>query len=296
MLPVLFSIGKFSVSSFGVFLALGFLLGIFLVWRLSRAWDLDEEKILDLTLLTSLGGLLGSRIYFVIENLQVFTASPLNFFLINKAPGFSFWGGILGGWLALFFLSKRFKVDFWQFADIASVGLLGGLVLSELGCFFGGCNVGVPSKSFFAVSMVGIMERRWPVQLLEAAFLTLALMKVWAQATHFHQRGKIVSLTFIYIGAVKLILEPLKGDHSTIIFQVILILLGLTIYYKVTNTNPTKQLKDLGKVLTGFVSDPAARRKGLQNLGKSWYNRKTNIIWKLRNLKKSLRRANVKLS
>ena len=47
MLPVLFSIGKISVSSFGIFLALGILLGIFLVWRLSRAWDLDEEKILD---------------------------------------------------------------------------------------------------------------------------------------------------------------------------------------------------------------------------------------------------------
>ena len=281
MFPVLFSVGKFSVSSFGVFLALGVLLGIFLVWRLCRAWDMDEEKVLDLTLLTFLGGFFGARIYFVIEHLSFFVSSPLNFILINKAPGFSFWGGILGGWLTLFFLARRLRVNFWQLADIASVGLLGGLILSDLGCLFGGCNIGSPSKSFLAVSMVGILGKRWPVQLLEASFLTFGLMRVWSQATHFHQRGKIVSLTFIYIGMVKLVLEPLKEDHSAIIFQVILILLGLTIFYRVTNINPLKQLKDSGRFLVKFVSDPVARKKGMQLLNKSWYNLKVSIAWKI---------------
>lgn len=296
MYPVLFSIGKFSVSSFGVFLALGVLLGIFLVWRLCRAWDMDEEKVLDLTLLTFLGGLFGARAYFVIEHLPFFAGSPLNFILINKAPGFSFWGGILGGWLTMFFLARRFKMDFWQLADVASVGLLGGLILSDLGCFFGGCNIGSPSKSFLAVSMAGSVGKRWPVQLLEASFLTVSLMRAWSQATHFHQRGKIVGLAFVYLGIIRLILEPLKEDHSAIIFEVILILLGLTIFYRVTNINPLIQFGSLGRFLVKFVSDPVARKRGMQLLSKSWYNRKVSIAWKLRNLKKLLRRFNVKFS
>lgn len=296
MWPVLFSIGSWSVSSFGAFLALGFLLGIFLVWRLCRAWDLDEEKILDLTLLTFIGGIIGARIYFAIENWQYFANSPLNLILINKIPGLSFWGGFLGGWLTLFFLARRKRLDFWLLADIASVGFLGGLILSEIGCFLGGCNVGIPAKAFFAVTMVGFLDKRWPVQPVEAFLLTLSLLNVWSNALHFHQRGKIVSLTFIYIGFIKLIPDPLKQDHSERIFSLVLIFLGLTVYYRVTRQNPIMQLKSISRFAVKFITKAEVRRKVVQDLNKVGYNQKTAICWKLRNFKKLLRRMNVKFS
>lgn len=294
MLPVLFSIGNLSVSSFGVFLALGFLFAIFLVWRLSRAWDLDEEKTLDLTLVTFIGGLLGARAYFVIENLQFFIASPLSFILINKVPGFSFWGGILGGWLTMYFFARRKRLDFWQLADIALVGVLGGLVLSNLGCFLGGCNIGNPTKAFFGVSMVGALGKRWPVQLIEALLLIIGLLKIWAKATHFHQRGKIAGLGFIYVGAAALILDPLKQDHSGRFFSLSFVLLGLTVYYKVTRQNPITHLKLFKRFLVQFIVDPKVRKGAVHILYRSWYNQKTATLWKLRSLKKLLRRSNVK--
>lgn len=284
MLPVLFSIGNLSVSSFGVFLTMGLLLGIFLVWRLCRAWDLDEEKILDITLVTFMGGLIGARLYFVISHLQLFMASPLNLILINKFPGFSLWGGILGGWLMLFFFTRRKRLDFWQLADIASVGLIGGMILSSLGCFLGGCSVGVPSKEFFAVTMLGSVGKRWPIQIVEAFILAISLRHIWSKAVHFHQKGKIVSLGFIYIGFTKLILEPFKVDHSGAFFSVVFVILGLTIFYKITKQNPLMHAKN---VLRSFT---------MQNFKKSWYNQKTSIGWKLRSLKKVLRRSNVKFS
>ena len=276
-------------------MALGFLLGIFLVWRLCRAWDLDEEKILDITLLTLLGGLLGARVYFAIENLQVFSL-PLNLILINKAPGLSFWGGILGGWLTLYFLARRKRLNFWQLADIAVVGLLGGLIMSDIGCFLGGCDVGSPSKAFFAVTMVGSIGKRWPIQIMEALFLTVSLTNVWSQATHFHQRGKIVSLAFVYIGISKLVLEPFRQDHSGVVFSAVFILLGATIFYRLTKQTPLIHLKVLGQFLIKFFTDPKARLDVVQTLSKTWYIQKTAINWKLRNLKKLLRRSNVKFS
>lgn len=296
MWPVLFSLGNLSISSFGVFLALGFLLGIFLIWRLCRAWDLDEEKTLDLILLTFIGGIIGARVYFAIENWQYFLSSPLNLILINKIPGLSFWGGILSGWLTLFFLARRNRQDFWLLADIASVGFLGGLIFSDIGCFLGGCNVGVPSKAFFAVNMVGLVAKRVPVQILEVVLLVLGLRNVWSKALHFHQRGKIVSLTFVYIGFIKLLLDSLKQDHSERIFSLVLILLGLTIYYRVTRQNPIKQLKSLGKFLAKLITDLETRKKVVQTLNKLMYNQKTAMSWKLRNFKKYLRRINVKFS
>lgn len=287
MFPVLFSIGNIAVSSFGIFLVLGFLYGLFLIWRLTRAWDLNEEKILDITLLTFVGGLIGARLYFVIVNLQYFAASPMNIILINKAPGFSFWGGFLGGWLTLFFFARRKRFDFWQLADIAFVGFLGGLIFSEIGCFLGGCNIGITSKAFFAVTQVGFVGKRLPIQLLEGLLLTLSLMKIWAQATHFHQRGKIAGLGLIMVGIIQLILEPFKQNHSAVIFPVLFVILGVVILYRIKKQNPVVHLKAILASSIRFFVDSKARKGVVQNIVKSCYNQKITIGWKLKNLRRN---------
>ncbi len=297
MFPVLFSIGNISVSSFGVFLSIGFLLGIFLIWRISRAWDLNEEKILDLTLLTFFGGLLGARIYFALEHFDIFQQNWAALFLFNMYPGFSFWGAILGGWLTLYFYTGRKKWDFWQVADIVTIGFLGGLILADLGCFLGGCSVGIKSNLFLAVNMVGVLGKRFPTQALEAMLLLLAFLNLWSQATRFHPRGKIVSLGLIYIGLIKLMTEPLKevsGEGS--LLSAILVVLGITILYKVTRRNLRGDFRNLSFFIYKLITDPAAQKNTLANFQKNWYSTKTLVFWKLRNWKKFLRRINVRVS
>lgn len=297
MFPVLFSIGKFSVSSFGVFLALGFLLSIFLIWRLARAWDFSEEKILDLTLLTFLGGLVGARIYFVLEHWGLFVVGPLNILLFYKFPGFSFWGGILGGWLTLFYFSKRFKLDFWQIADIVSVGFLGGFIMGDIGCLLGGCGVGIPYKLFLAVPAVGTIGTRFPTQGLEALLLTFVFLKIWSLATHFHLKGMIVAITLILFSLIKLLMEPLRANHGqNYFFLTTLLILGLVIFYKTTRRNIWLDLKNTGLFLIGIIQKREARKLLLLMVKKSWYNQTTAMAWKLRNLKKIARRLNVRFS
>lgn len=289
MLPTLFSIGAVSVSSFGVFLALGFLVGIFLIWRLSRAWDLDEEKVLDLTLLTFLGGLAGARLYFVLENLPIFASNIFRVLLINKYPGFSFWGAILGGWLTLYFLAGKKRGDFWQFTDIAAVGFLASLILADIGCFLGSCDIGVKSNLFFAVNMVGFLGRRFPIQLVQAMLLFLVLLKLWSTAVRFHPRGKIVSLSLIYIGSIFFLLEPLKESHNKGQFlSLTLFIWGVYIFYKVTKRNIISEVRNLPQFIY--------KEYTLARLKKSWYNQTTVVWWKIKNLKKMLRRINVRFS
>lgn len=297
MFPVLFSIDKVSVSSFGVFLSLGFIFGVFLIWRLARAWDLDEEKILDMTLITFVGGLIGARIFFCITHINEFASSPLNFLLFTKYPGFSFWGGFLGGWLTMYYWARRQKIDFWQIADIAAVGFLGGLILSDLGCFLGSCGAGSQTHSFLGVPMVGLIGKRWPVQLIEAILLTFILLNIWKKATHFHQTGKIVSLSLILIGLVKLILEPLKQIHiEGYIFSTTLIVLGVTIFYQVTKRKFIADFKTFFRFLLGFINNSQNRKLVLVAFRKNWYNQTTAFTWRLRIFKKLLRRFNVRFS
>lgn len=289
MFPTFLTLGSFSLSSFGVFLALAFLFGVFLMWRLARAWDLDEEKVLDLTLLTFFGGLIEARLYFGITNFSFFVDNPLRLILFTKYPGFSFWGGFLGGWLTLYFFTKRKRLDFWQIADIAAVGFLAGLIISDLGCFLGGCGVGAVTQSFLGVSMVGLVGKRWPVQLFEAIALSLVLLNVYPFATHFHLRGKIISISLIFIGFIKLILLPFRDQKADFIFSATILILGVTIFYRISKRNIILDLKDFVK----FLLKP---KLVLGTLKKGWYNQQIKLAWRFRNLKKNLRRLNVRFS
>ena len=243
MLPVLFSIGPIPVSSFGLFLSLGFIYGSFLVWRLARAWELNEERVLDLIILTFFGGLLGARIFFVLLNFQFFQNDLFKILLITKYPGISFWGGFLGGWLTLSIFAKRLKFNFLQVADIAAAGFTGAMILGDIGCFLGGCGIGRTSNIFFAVPMVGVIGKRFPVQILESILLGLLLLKMWPKASHFHVHGKILSLTLLWLGVVKLISEYFTGSHQGGYFlSGFTTFLGLYIYYKISRRNFLKDL------------------------------------------------------
>lgn len=295
MFPVLFSIGKVSISSFGFFLAAAFLYSIFLIWRQARAAEMDEERVLDLSLLTFLGGFLGARVYFILENLQFFGLDIVKMFHFLKYPGVSFWGGFLGGWISLYYLSRRFKLDFWQMADIGSVAFLGGLIVADIGCLLGGCSVGIKS-SFLGIEMVGVVDKRFPVQLLEAVLFSLILLKIWPSVTHFHLRGKIVSSVLIFIGIVKFATEFLRDSQGTgFIFSIVLIALGIAVLYKVVNVSLRSGKRDFTKDLKNLVSFPIrfVRNKQLrvdifQKLHKSWYNYMVNFSWKWKILAKNL--------
>lgn len=270
MLPTLFTIGTISISSFGFFLSLGFLFALHLIWRLARAWDLPEEKILDLFFLTIFGGLLGARILFIILNFEFFD-SLSKMILITKYPGLSFWGGLFGGWLTLYFLTKRTKLNFWQIADIAAVGVIGGIILGDIGCFLGGCGFSNASNFFLSVPVVGLIGKRLPLQVFEAGIFLFFLSKLWYMATHFHYHGKIISFSLIFIGLIKLIFNLWKGQGQEALFAIITFGLGLVIFYRVSKRHFWEDLKKLPRKETAIWI--------LKYLSDFWYNQK--IAWKL---------------
>ncbi|OGE30739.1 hypothetical protein A3C59_03420 [Candidatus Daviesbacteria bacterium RIFCSPHIGHO2_02_FULL_36_13] len=296
MFPVLFTIGKIPISSFGVLMALGFFVSVFLIWRLTRAWDLDEEKVLDLTILTFLGGLIGARFYFAFSNLDLFSENILDIFFFNKIPGFNFVGALIGGFASLYFFSKKKKMDFWMSADIASIGLITGLIFVSLGCFLGGCNVGAPSDLFFAVDMVGEVGRRLPIQLLEAFLLTLTLLKLWSASIHFHQRGKILSFSLIYIGVINILTAPFKDSYDGLLFSTALTIIGIFVFYKISKRRLEADIKSSLYYIKSLIFSSEVRKDALSKFSKYWYNQKTSFSWTLRNMKKGLKKLNVRFS
>ena len=67
MYPELFRIGNFSISTFGVMMALAFLIGTWITARRMREEGLDPELVTSLLLYVMIGGIVGSKLYFAVD-------------------------------------------------------------------------------------------------------------------------------------------------------------------------------------------------------------------------------------
>lgn len=280
MKPVLFTIAGFPISSFGVFLSLAIALALFSIWRIIRAYELDEEKIVDLFILTVFSGFVFSRMYLVLFHPNQFIDFG-RVFLLNRYPGLPFWGGLIGGLIALKILTKRYKMNFWQIADFAIVGLFIAISLTSIGCLLGACQYGIVSNSSWAISQSGIIGKRFPLQIIESLVFFIGFLSLSANALRFHFFGQIFSQGLIYMGIAKFVLEFYRGDRQVffgsitwgLVFSVLLITGGVYIFYKQGKRSVKYDLM----LFLGFFYNSQKRRYVISKLGKSWYNFKINL-------------------
>ncbi len=285
MKPVLFSIAGFSISSFGVFLSISIALALFFIWRIIRAYELDEEKIIDLFILTMLSGFIFSRLYFVMLHPNQFVDFT-RIFIINRYPGLPFWGGFFGGLLVLKLLCRRYRLNFWQIADFAVVGLFIAISITSLGCLLGACQYGEVTSSAWAVTQVGIIGKRFPLQLIESLIFFLGFLTLSANALRFHFFGQILSQGLFLLGLFKFILEFFRGDKQIIygpisvgyVFSLALFASGVYIFYKQGRRSINYDIK----LFLGFFYNSQKRRYIISKLMKSWYNLRINLRIALR--------------
>jgi phosphatidylglycerol:prolipoprotein diacylglycerol transferase len=146
MYPELFRIGTFPITTYGIFLAVGMLLALFAASRLAARDGLPKERIYDLGLWVLVGGLVGSKLlmFFVEPDVHVFTLDFLR-------SGGVYYGGLLGGFFALVFLIRFYKLPFWKVADAFAPGVALGQAFGRQGCFAAGCCWGKPTDWFWGV-------------------------------------------------------------------------------------------------------------------------------------------------
>ncbi len=298
MQPVLFSVAGQTISSLGLFLVLALLAGLFVIWRLINFYDLDKDKTIDIVILTFVAALISARVYFILFHPAEFNTLA-KVALFNRYPGLSFWGGLFGGILALWYLAYRNKYKFWQLADYLIVASFLAISITSLGCLLGSCQYGLPSNLFFAVRQIGLIERRFPLQLLESILFLTFFFYLWKKVIRFHFNGQIASKGLIWLGILKFLLEFLRGDSQKIvgafglghIYSAAVLALGIYAYY----TQSTRRLvDDLGFIIS-LISRANRRKLIVSKLKKSWYN--FMVDWKLRVTKfgkKLPRRLNVK--
>lgn len=152
MHPVLFRIPGFDwpLHTYGVLIALGFVIGIGLAVRYARRQGEYDEEALDFSFWALVGGMVGARVYFIFVNWQQYfveqpwvTVDWLPFqipaILAVWQGGLVFYGGAIGGVAAFFIYCYKHNINYAKFADMAIPSLPIGHFFGRLGCFFAGC-------------------------------------------------------------------------------------------------------------------------------------------------------------
>ncbi len=154
MRQILFTIPIFGkqipLFGYGVMLVIAMLSAVNLAaWR-ARREKLDPEVIYDLSLWALVGGLLGARLFYVIQYWGTGVRSFADIFKIWEG-GIVLYGGILGGTLAFFWYWSRYKFPLKPMMDVMGPSLAIGVAIGRVGCFLNGCCWGDPCNLPWAV-------------------------------------------------------------------------------------------------------------------------------------------------
>jgi phosphatidylglycerol:prolipoprotein diacylglycerol transferase len=136
MRPVLFQLGELSVGSFWTMAFLGFF-AAFLVVRsevLRRGFTMALTY--DMILYAYIGGWVGARLFIIPTGWEYFVANPIAFLFASS--GWVWYGGVIGGAVALWLLAIRQHLSFLMLADISAPALAMGLAIGRIGCQLSG--------------------------------------------------------------------------------------------------------------------------------------------------------------
>ncbi|MFN2569167.1 MAG: prolipoprotein diacylglyceryl transferase [Candidatus Dormibacteria bacterium] len=145
--PILFRIGGLAVHWYGIMYAVAFAVAFrYGVLPHLRSRGIPQPVIERLTAWTILWGLLGARLYYVVQqpNLKDFLLHPIRIIAVWEG-GMAFFGAIIGGLTAIWFLARRNKLAFWLLADAGVLFAVMGQPIGRIGNVINGDILGARS-------------------------------------------------------------------------------------------------------------------------------------------------------
>lgn len=150
MYPHLFSIGDFTVTSFGVMMFLAFVVGAWVLARQFEKRGMDPELAWDMLLWVALGGILGAKLYYVALHPADLFADPLR--ALTNRGGLVWYGGFIGGVLAFWWQVRKRNLPLGPTFDAAAPTLAISYAVGRLGCFLVGDDYGRPTDSWVGIA------------------------------------------------------------------------------------------------------------------------------------------------
>ncbi|MDR2427961.1 MAG: prolipoprotein diacylglyceryl transferase [Endomicrobium sp.] len=250
MHSIIFSFGKLTIFSYGLFVALAFFTAI---TYLSKQIKKSKEKILSQDELYSLfiyiivSGIIGARLLFVFSNPQDFVLDPMSVFKLWEG-GLIYYGGFISAAIFVLAYVRIKKISILKLGDFFAPALALGHAIGRIGCFFAGCCYGKETNVAWSVvfrdknSLAALGVHLHPTQLYESFGNFLIFFLLYFYSKKEHKKGFLVSFYFISYAVLRFVVEFFRGDPDrggqyfglsvSQILSLILFIIGVSIICK----------------------------------------------------------------
>jgi phosphatidylglycerol:prolipoprotein diacylglycerol transferase len=223
MLPVLVHAGNFTIFSYGVMTALGFLLAIIVPVHLAKNEGLSAAKMEGLGLVIVLTAGVGSKLLTAFDYPGFYSGGWNHFFFDQMlGKGGVFYGGFLMATSCAFLYCRIVGLPGWQVSDCVAPGLALAQGLGRIGCYLAGCCWGTPTQLPLGVTYTSEIAHQLtgvplnlkihPTQLYEAAIVLLAIpFLMWLRRTKTFQ-GQVFLAYVTYYAVARFFLEFVRDD------------------------------------------------------------------------------------
>ena len=257
-----------AIYSFGLMLVVAFYSCYFLLNAELKILGYDEKLASDIIFWSAFGGILGAKIYYLIENIDRVLDSYDPLGMIFSGAGLVFLGGLTGSIICVSFLLKKNALPWLTFANIIGPLIFLGYAIGRLGCFLVGDDYGIPSKLPWAMSFPnGIPPTTtnifsdlypWidisdfepglvtvhPTQLYEAIVCFLLFFLMWRYRKAPTLKDNLFFLYLFLAGVERFLIEFLRTNQKYVldtfsgaqIISLIMVIVGLYfLKYPITN-------------------------------------------------------------
>jgi len=150
--PMLLHVGHFALRWYGLIVVTAMGVGIWVALREAKRKGLSEYQFADAIPWVIVGGLIGARLFHVIDHWpDLYAAVPLRALYVWEG-GLAIWGGVIGGLAALALFAWRRALSLAVLLDTAVPGLVLGQAIGRIACVITGDAVGKPTTGPFGLA------------------------------------------------------------------------------------------------------------------------------------------------
>lgn len=222
MYPILLNLGGFTLHTYGLLVAAGFLVGIYVARGFARRFGLDPERIFNLGIYLALAAIVGAKLFLVLQDWRYYLHDPRSLFSTGflQSAGI-FYGGLIAALVVLTLYVRRQKLSWLAVGDAIAPGVAIGHSIGRLGCFAAGCCYGKPAHGLWGVTFhnayanattgVTLGVPLYPTQLIESAAEAAIFLALWRLARRRAFTGQITAVYLLSYGVVRFLVDFLRA-------------------------------------------------------------------------------------
>jgi phosphatidylglycerol:prolipoprotein diacylglycerol transferase len=240
MYPVLFEIGGFEITSFGVMMVLSFLsAGWILSLELARK-GLERDLAWDLVFWAAVGGVVGAKLNFLAIHWRETLADPGG--ALTTRAGMVWYGGFVLGGLLVVWRLRRGGLSVAAFTDACAPAVALAYAVGRVGCFLVGDDYGRPTGLPWGMAFphgspptrAGILRRQFgvdvpegvpddavlavhPTQLYEVGLSLLIFAYLWRTRRAERAPGQVILLYLVLAGIERFLVEFVRAKDDRVL-------------------------------------------------------------------------------